>query len=126
MDDLYKEFIADSQDEERLQTFVVHVPTLGAREENVPGAMRVLDGPRVTHYWNGTGDLGEHFSTVLDLDGIYAWDVWMVYPADAEWEGEFAPAPDYWQHQHGIQNKGDEFDPPVLAARTRALLDQAE
>lgn len=124
MDDLQKEFIAASQDEERLQTFVIHVPVLGAREVNVPGAMKLLDGPRVTHYWNESGDLGRDFSQVLEMGRMTAWDVWMIYPPDVAWEETLAPAPDHWQQQHGSDPE-HRFDPATFAALTRGLLSES-
>lgn len=123
MVDLQEEFIAASQDDERLETFVVHVPTLGAKEENVPAAMAMLDGPRVTHYWNESGDIGTQFSEVLDIVPTYAWDVWMIYPPDAAWEDALAPGPHYWQHKLSV-DKGVRFDAEAFAAHTKGLLDQ--
>jgi len=117
-----EEFVADSQDDERLHTFVVHVPTLGAEEKNVPAAMQLLDGPRVTHYWNGDGDLGSDFSEALDIE-VYAWDVWMLYPPNVTWEGEIPPSPAYWQHKIGV-DKGEPADPAAFLTQTTPLLDK--
>ena len=94
MVDLQEEFIAASQGDDRLHTFVVHLPTLGATEANVPAAMEVLNGPRVTHYWDGSGDLGHVYTGVLDIDPVYAWDVWMIYADGVMWESEIPPAPE--------------------------------
>jgi hypothetical protein len=124
MVDLQEEFIAASQNDERLHTFVVHLPTLGATEENVPAAMELLDGPRVTHYWNGgRGEIGHQYTEVLEIDPVYAWDVWLAYPADVLWENELPPSPSFWQHQLGLDN-APKLDPPVFAAQTKELLDQ--
>ncbi len=123
MVDFQEEFITASQNDERLHTFVVHVPTLGAKEEDVPAAMALLDGPRVTHYWNESGDLGTQFSEVLDIAPTYAWDVWMIYPTDAMWTDTLAPEPHYWQHKLGV-DKGVRFDATAFATQTRELLEQ--
>jgi hypothetical protein len=125
MVDLQKEFIAASQDDDRLHTFVVHVPTLGANEDNVPAAMELLNGPRVTHYWNGGGEIGHQYTKVLDIEPVYAWDVWMTYPDDIIWEDELPPRPSYWQHQLGV-DKGHRFDPQEFAEETSRLMDQAD
>lgn len=50
MADLNDEFIAASQNDDRLVTFVVQVPALGAREEHVAAVIPLLDGPQVYHY----------------------------------------------------------------------------
>ncbi len=125
MVDLHEEFIAASQDDERLHTFVVHVPTLGAKEENVPAAMKVLDGPRVTHYWNESGGLGDDFSEVLDIVGTYAWDVWLIYSPDTLWDSRLAPEPHYWMRQIRV-DRGHEFDATAFAAETSQLIEQAQ
>ncbi len=123
MVDLQEEFILASQNDERLQTFVVHVPTLGAKEEDVPAALALLDGPHVTHFWIESGDLGTRFSEVLDIVPTYAWDVWLAYPSDVLWEDELPPSPEFWQHQIGVDN-ALKLDTAVFAAQTKELLDQ--
>ncbi len=123
MVDLQEAVVAANQDDERLHTFVVHVPTLGAKEENVPAAMELLDGPRVTHYWNGgRGEVAHQYTETLGIER-YAWDVWMAYPAGVTWDEELPPEPSYWQHQLGI-DQGVPFDAPAFAAETTLLMDQ--
>ncbi|NNE61379.1 MAG: hypothetical protein HKN35_10820 [Woeseia sp.] len=100
MADLNDAFLAASQNDERLVTFVVHVPTLGAKEEHVADTIPLLDGPRVHHYWEDTGIIGSHFEDVMDVD-IYVWDFWAIYGPDALWEGTLPPKPDYYEHQLG-------------------------
>ena len=122
MVDLQEAVVSVNQDDERLHTFVVHLPTLGAQEENVPEAMELLDGPRVTHYWNGgRGEVGHQYTETLGIER-YAWDVWMAYAPGTTWDGELPPEPSYWQHQLGI-DQGAEFDPEALAAETTRLMD---
>ena len=100
MADLNDEFIAASQNDDRLVTFVVHVPALGAREEHVADTIPLLDGPRVHHYWEESGIIGSHYTEVMDVD-MYVWDFWAIYGTDARWEGTLPPKPDYFEHQLG-------------------------
>ncbi len=101
MADLNDAFIAASQGDNRLVTFVVHVPALGAREEHVVATIPLLQGPRIHHYWEDTGIIGQHLSEVMDVD-MYVWDFWTIYGPDARWDGVLPPAPDYWEHQLGV------------------------
>jgi hypothetical protein len=101
MADLNDAFIAASQGDGRLVTFVVHVPALGAREEHVAATIPLLQGHRIHHYWEDTGIIGQHFSEVMDVD-MYVWDFWTIYGPDARWDGVLPPAPDYWEHQLGV------------------------
>ncbi len=104
MADLNDEFIAASQNDDRLVTFVVHVPTLGAKEEHVADTIPLLNGPRVHHYWEDTGIIGSHYSDVMDV-GMYVWDFWAIYGPDARWEGTLPPKPDYYEHQLGVTSR---------------------
>ena len=45
MADLNDAFIAEAQNDDRLITFVVHVPALGAKEEHVADTIPLLNGP---------------------------------------------------------------------------------
>ncbi len=101
MADLNDAFIAAGQNDDRLVTFVVHVPALGAREEHVADTIPLLNGPRVHHYWEDTGIIGSHYSDVMDV-GMYVWDFWAIYGPDARWEGTLPPMPDYYEHQLGV------------------------
>lgn len=53
---------------------------------------------RLFHGWDRTRSTGEAFSRMLGLKGT-AWDVYLVYGPDAQWEGELPPAPLVWMHQ---------------------------
>jgi len=101
MADLNDAFIAASQGNNRLVTFVVHVPALGAREEHVAATIPLLQGPRIHHYWEDTGIIGQYFSDVMEVE-MYVWDFWMIYGPEARWDGVLPPAPDYWEHQLGV------------------------
>ncbi len=101
MADLNDAFIAASQGDGRLVTFVVHVPALGAREEHVAATIPLLQGPRIHHYWEYSGIIGQHFSEVMDVE-MYVWDFWMIYGPEARWDGLLPPAPDYYEHQLGV------------------------
>ncbi len=105
MADLNDAFIAAGQGDDRLVTFVVHVPALGAREEHVAATIPLLQGPRIHHYWEDSGIIGQHFSEVMGVE-IYVWDFWMIYGPEARWDGLLPPAPDYYEHQLGVTSGG--------------------
>ena len=105
MADLNDAFIAAGQGDDRLVTIVVHVPALGAREEHVAATIPLLQGPRIHHYWEDSGIIGQHFSEVMGVE-IYVWDFWMIYGPEARWDGLLPPAPDYYEHQLGVTSGG--------------------
>ena len=105
MADLNDAFIAAGQGDDRLVTFVVHGPALGAREEHVAATIPLLQGPRIHHYWEDSGIIGQHFSEVMGVE-IYVWDFWMIYGPEARWDGLLPPTPDYYEHQLGVTSGG--------------------
>ena len=119
MADLHDEYVKAMQNEPRLHTFVVHVPTLGAEEKDVAPTIPLLNGPRVTHYWDEGGHSGLDFQKVLKID-MYAWDVWFLFDPDVIWEhGSVAPEPNFWQHQLGSLNRSQKLDKAVFAKEVK-------
>ncbi|HEY7639499.1 MAG TPA: hypothetical protein VH814_07215 [Steroidobacteraceae bacterium] len=102
MDDLNRDLLAKTRDA-RLQTFVVHVPVIGAQAKDVLPAAKLLENPNVRHYWNASGEFGRSLSQAVQLkndkDFVYAWDVWLLYGPDAEWTGASPPQPELLMHQ---------------------------
>jgi hypothetical protein len=132
MADLNDEFIAAGQNDERLVTFVVHVPTLGAREEHVSDTIPLLNGPRIHHYWEESGIIGSHYTEVMDVD-MYVWDFWAIYGPQAQWEGTLPPKPDYYEHQLGVTlgkfrgfPRERVLDAERFASETRNYLDRVD
>ena len=101
MADLNDEYLAEMQNDDRLMTFVVHVPTMGAKQHHAVDAIPLLDGPRVNHYWEETGIIGQHYSKIMDVEA-YVWDFWAIYEPDAAWDEVLPPRPAYYEHQLGV------------------------
>lgn len=101
MADLNDAFLAASQNDDRLVTFVVHVPTLGAEEKHAADSIPLLKGPRIHHYWEESGIIGSHYTEIMDVN-MYVWDFWAIYGPEARWEGTLPPKPDYYEHQLGV------------------------
>jgi hypothetical protein len=122
MDDLNESIVASIQNDPRIHTFVLQVPTLGAEEEHAAAAVPLMPGPRVNHYWDPGGKSGLEFQKALGI-GQYAWDVWMVYEPGARWEPASAPPPPvFWQHQLGEQPDDSRLDPDLFASVVRDRL----
>src|SRR5687767_15801918 len=66
MDDLNKDLLSRTQDE-RLKTFVVHVPVIGAKAKDVAPAARLLENRHVRNYWNEGGDFGRALAKAVQL-----------------------------------------------------------
>lgn len=129
MADFNDAFLAEHQDDDRLVTFVVHVPTMGAKEKHVAEAVPLLDGPRIHHYWEDTGIIGQHYRETMSV-GMYVWDFWAIYGPDARWDDLLPPVPEYYEHQLGVTSgkfrtfpKERLLDAERFAKKTLALAD---
>jgi hypothetical protein len=130
--DLNDKFIAVSQNDDRLVTFVVHVPTMGAKEHHAADSIPLMNGPRVHHYWEESGIIGQHYTEVMDVD-MYVWDFWAIYGPEAVWEGTLPPVPDYYEHQLGTTSgrfhvfpNERVLDAERFAAETKKHLDRVD
>ncbi len=122
MDDLNESIVKLVQNDPRIHTLAIHVPALGANEEHVVGSLPLLSGPRVTHYWDPSGNTGMEYRETLDIP-MYAWDLWFFYEPGARWEdGELPPYPDYWEHQLPSLPPDKKLDAQRFAAKVNALL----
>lgn len=115
MDDLNQSIVASVQEDPRVHTFVLYVPTMGAEEKHAAAAIPLLLGPRVTHLWDPRGRSGLEFQEALGIQA-YAWDVWMIYEPGARWDQDQPPpAPGYWEHQLGSLPKETLLEPSRFA-----------
>ncbi len=106
------------QSDPRLRAYVVWVPMLDGREEDVPVATRLVPDPRATHYWDGQGWSMRAYAEALALPEE-AWDMFLIYGPDARWEGDLPPEPRFWMHQLGSPDQprvaAPYLDPQVFA-----------
>ena len=128
MADLNDAFLAEYQNDDRLVTYVVHVPTMGAKEEHVAETIPLLNGPRIHHYWEDSGIIGQQYREVMDVEH-YVWDFWAIYGPEATWDGLLPPKPEYYEHQLGVSAgryrtfpEGLVLDADRFAAKTLELV----
>jgi hypothetical protein len=87
-----------------LRAYVVWVPMSRGMERDVPKATSEVPDSRATHYWDGDGQLIKGYREVLGLNEP-AWDIYLLYPPDARWDGDLPPRPSYWMHQLGSKRR---------------------
>jgi len=124
MSDLQESVYAKKGDDPRLVTFVIHVPTLGAREANVVPASHLITNRHTTQYWEETGITGKLMQQVMGVNK-YVWDFWTIYGPKAVWSDErLPPAPNFWQHQLDGLPTEKKLDANVFAAKIDEFLSQ--
>jgi hypothetical protein len=83
----------------QVRVYAVWVPILGTDvEASVAEATLRLPDERVSHFWDGDGELVKEYSRIMGLGDRPAWDVFLLFGSKAEWKAA-PPAPDYWMHQ---------------------------
>jgi hypothetical protein len=93
-------------------------------EMAVGWATKRLPDERVSHYWDGGGELVKAYGRVLRLeDDQTAWDVYYVYGRDVEWNDDEPHAPVFFMDQVGLPG-GQPLDGDKLAAEMKRLLQQ--
>lgn len=114
LDDMNKALLRTT-DDPRLQTFVVHVPVLGAKATDIAPATKLLHNTHVRHYWNPTGAFGRELAEAVGLKRgdklVYAWDVWLIYGPEASWDGARPPQPQRLMHQLRALQGSTQFQP---------------
>ena len=111
-----------------MRVYSVWVPILVSDSESwVPKAMKRLPDERITHYWDGQDELVEKYKTILPTKKVdsdeyaKAWDVYLLFPSDAEWKDQ-PPAPNFWMHQLWGVDPKNKFDAETLATEVKRLL----
>ena len=61
-------------------------------------AKNLIPDERATHYFDGSQAVGDALAPVLGTKMDMAWDVYLVYDANAEWDAQPSP-PVGWLHQ---------------------------
>lgn len=101
--------------------FTIWVPMLGGTARNVPDAAAVASDPRVSHYWDGSNDLGTTYERILPVATGPAWDVYMLFAPGVVWKDVDPPKPSFWMHQLAITN-APHLDAAVFAEHARRML----
>jgi hypothetical protein len=124
MSDLQESLYSKKVDDPRLVTFVIHVPTLGAREANVAPASHLITNRHTMQYWEETGIIGKLMQQEMAVDR-YVCEFWTIYGPNAVWSDEhMPPAPDFWQHQLGFLPSEKRLNANVFAAKVDEFLAQ--
>jgi hypothetical protein len=105
----------------RLEAFVVWVPELGARENNVADATRLVPDVRSSHYWDPNEALGVAYGRLLPTPAA-AWDVYMLFGPRTMWPKSGVPKPDYWMQQLSGVTTAPRLDGGVFATQAQKLL----
>lgn len=107
--------------DQRIQAYVVWVPELGAHENNVADATRLVPDARASQYWDPSEALGIAYGQLLQTPGP-AWDVYFLFGPDATWPASGVPRPSFWMQQLSGVTAAPRLDGRVFATQAEKLL----
>lgn len=116
-------YVLNKIKDERLQVYVIWVPIRDQDNETAAQqAVSSLIDPRARHFWVNDLFLPESYQVPLKLQKDLAWDVYLLYPANAAWSAP-VPAPSLAMHLgRGEMPKGTSLNGIELADEIRKLL----
>ena len=108
----------------RVKAYIVWLPIFGG---DFKGEARKLSNSfrdkRVSYFLDPESLSGKQWERVLKTERFIAWDVYLLYGADANWKEE-PPQPAFWMHQLGGVTKAPTFDEPTFRAKLKGMLDE--
>lgn len=82
-----------------LRVFLIWIPMLD--EDNLEAAIahsKEVADSRLLQGWDSSYQIGRLFAKTLNLQKT-AWDVYLIYAREANWERDGPPSPTFWMHQ---------------------------
>ncbi len=108
-----------------LAAYVIWAPKNGGRESHVNRVLNLVTDTRASQYWDGEGSAVAAYDAMFGIEGRPCAGVFMLYPADAVWEDQSPPMPDYFVDAHAREfsrTAGQQYDGGQLAERARDML----
>ena len=112
-------------DSSELAAYVIWAPKNGGREKHVDRVLNLVTDNRATQYWDGDGSAVEAYDMMFGIQGRPCAGVFMLYGADAVWDDQSPPMPDYFVDAHAREfsrTAGKQFNGRQLAERAREML----
>lgn len=110
--------------DDRMRAYIVWLPIFGG---DFKGEARKLSNSfqdrRVSYFLDPKSETAKQFERVLKTERFIAWDVYLLYGADASWEEE-PPQPAFWMHQLSGVTKAPTFDEQTFRAKLKGMLNE--
>ena len=110
--------------DERVRAYIVWLPIFGG---DFKGEARKLSNSfrdkRVSYFLDPESETGRQWERILKTERSIAWDVYLLYGDDANWE-EDPPQPAYWMHQLDRVTKAPRLDEERFSAKLKRMLDE--
>ena len=97
----------------------------GPFDSEAKNLSRSFPDKRVSYYKDPDSLAGNLWEHVLKTEREIAWDVYLLYGADAQWEEE-PPKPDFWMHQLFGVTIAPRLDTEKFKEELKGLLNRPE
>ena len=108
--------------DDRVSAYIVWLPLFGG---DFKGEARRLSNSfrdrRISYFLDPDSETGKQWERVLKTERFIAWDVYLLYGPDANWEEE-PPQPAFWMHQLGGVTKAPRLDEATFTAKLDGML----
>ncbi len=108
--------------DDRVKAYIVWLPIFGG---DFKGEARKLSNSfrdkRVSYYLDPESKTGKDWERVLKTERFIAWDVYLLYGDDADWQDD-PPPPAFWMHQLGGVTKALALNEPAFTAKLKEML----
>jgi hypothetical protein len=112
--------------DDSVRVYVIWDPIFGGKfDRESQNLANKFPDKRVTYFKDPDSLSGQVWKRVLDIDREIAWDVYMLYSAEAEWETD-PPQPGYWMHQLWGVTKAPHFNEAKFTAELKEMVNQTE
>lgn len=108
-----------------IRVFLLWSPFMGFDTEvTARRSTRYLSDSRVTHFWDVWRFGSRGFAMLFDIPLLEAWDMYVIYTGDSEWN-EMPPPARLWLQGRELK-KGIPYTPAELEAQLDSLLEGKE
>jgi len=106
-----------------IRVFLLWSPFMGFdTQATARRATRYLNDSRVTHLWDIWRFASRTYAESFDIPLLEAWDMLVVYPPGAKWEGN-PPEPSFWLQGRELE-RGIPYTPAELESQLEKMLKQ--
>jgi len=108
--------------DDRVRAYVIWDPIFGGKFDIESEKLsKSFSDRRVSYFKDPDSLAGNLWERVLKTQRSIAWDVYLLYDADARWD-EAPPQPDFWMHQLSGVTIAPRLDGEKFAEELKALL----
>lgn len=110
--------------DDRVRAYVIWDPIFGGNFDGESKKLpQTFPDKRVKYFKDDNSVAGKLWERVLKTEREIAWDVYLLYGAEARWDTE-PPKPDFWMHQLDGVTIAPHLDQEKFKEELKALLDK--